>query len=133
MWTIPLRGLVFVLGGLRGRIHGGWLGISRILMYGISGGLNYVWMVHLGGSPYWCILGAIAIECFWAPGHQWTSFRALILRYGPLGLYWWYAQKWWPDHWRLGSFIDGPIAVAEILARATMYGVIIPLFCWAIS
>lgn len=109
-----------ILGGHWRRILGGWLGLRRSFIFAAAPLLCLPVWLH---QPGWVAgLITLAVTLFWAPGHDWTSLRALLLRYGPVGLCWWTAQRWWPDTWRAGGYIDGAFAVAELTAGAVVYG-----------
>ena len=89
------------------------------------------WPLLLTGLPYWGMaLIAGLVTWYWVPGHDWTSLRALVERYGPTPIalgYWWAhtANVNDPQFFRsCGRFIDGPLALAELNAGAWVYGVL---------
>ena len=122
-----------VAGALWRRWHGMGQGprIVRLLV-----AFLLCWPLLFTGLPYWAMgLLALAVTLYWVPGHDWTSARALLLRYGPtpvaLGYLWAHqinladpqALKW-------NRFIDGPLALAELHAGAWVFGtvaLIVPL------
>lgn len=124
-----------VLGALARRFDGGWpkppagsfLNRSRpkILVY-VALGFFAMWPA----LPWWAALpvsGALAV--YWLPGHKLTEWTRAdwLRRYGPVGLYWWWANRPRPDEVADGVdredwFIDGRNAIAELAAGATVYG-----------
>jgi len=68
---------------------------------------------HILGPVFWSVLwGALAL--YWTRGHNWESASALLYRYGPAGLIYRAAFRWWPAKWCDGRYIDGPESVARI-------------------
>lgn len=115
-----------------------------VIGYAIAGAFWRRWMGGWVGGPRWWRILALPVLClpyaildpmafaivapwlivYWAPGHNWTHLGSLIARYGPVGLCYTLAQRFWPQSWRFGSLIDGPIAVAELSAGACMFGIL---------
>jgi hypothetical protein len=113
--------LYIVLGGLWRRIFGGWLHWKRYITISLNIlATAPIWLL----VPWWAALIAHGLNiAYWIKGHEWDHIRPMLLRYGPVGLYWRACILWWPEKWRLGGFIDGPTAVAEVLAGATVWGI----------
>jgi len=111
---------------------GGWLGKIGSEGSGI-GRIPYVLIAAILCSP-WCILawwaGPIALGVsmlFWLPGHKFDNLASVLKRYGPFGLPWHFARRYWPASItiRTGStmLIDGWSAVGELGAGA-MFGAV---------
>lgn len=110
--------------------------------------------VFATSAPAWlccCVTAVITVS--WVPGHSWTKPAYMAVRYGTAPLLvavamalavspWWllYAlcgpaivgAYWTCQRWNLGaglssSFIDGPIAAAELISGAAIYGALIAL------
>lgn len=127
-WIVIL--LAAVLGGLWRRWFGGWPTEGRRWVQ-LSLGASLGAVLALGaGAPWWAAVLSAAAVAFWVPGHRLMEWRLgqWLLRYGPLGIYWWLARKYldrygaavYPAQWA-SPFIDGPFALAEILGGATFY------------
>ena len=121
--------LFFILGALWRRWFGGWPA------YDVPRWFKLLVATALGFFALWPVVTwevafplSIFLVLFWVPGHQlsgWSIWRWL-LRYGPLGIYWWVADRLgprWKHRWNWGPF-DGTISVAELLAGGTFYAVL---------
>ena len=114
------------------RIHGGWLGLGKVLPVFLE--------VTFAGLPWLLIdiyaaLGMSAFAyLFWQgapfwphhvftgePGSGWE--KQCIKRYWHVACAWILADRYWPRHWIVKSFIDGQTSVGELgagfLAAAT--------------
>lgn len=118
-WAFPIIIAYAVAGGFWRRVLGGWLGLPRWIA---------VMMLPALASPliriHWVawLVVSLWMMVFWLPGHKFDDWKALCSRYGGIGLIWTVCQKWWPDHWRLGGFIDGWSSAAEVFAGAVVFG-----------
>jgi hypothetical protein len=112
-----------IVGGLWRRVLGGWLNWNRAVavIFGSVFALPFVLVL-----PHWAWLIPLegAILAYWTIGHKWDHVLPMLKRYGPIGLWWRGAILWWPEKWNKPPFIDGPVAVAEIGAGATFFGII---------
>lgn len=121
-----------ILGGLWRRWFGGWpecdCGRAPKLAAGFLLGFFAVWPA----LPWWAALPISgALLALWLKGHKLQEWDLgdWLRRYGPVGVYWWAAQragKWMERRkieWPLKSKnLDGPFALAEMAAGGTMYG-----------
>ena len=113
-----------VLGGLWRRWHGMGQGpraarlIAAVLL---------CWPAWFALEWYWAAPLTAAVVMYWVPGHDWTNWKKLLVRYGPtpvaLGYIWanW-AHKNDPQTFRRGGLIDGPFAIAELWGGAWVFG-----------
>lgn len=123
-----------ILGGLWRRILGGWLGLPRSICYALSAPLALpIWMAmpwdHMW--PYQAlgaVVATVAVLMFFVvslyPGGRFDSAREVLLKYGPFGIGYVAARRWWPDRWRAGGFIDGWSSVGEVFLGASFYACI---------
>lgn len=110
--------------GLWRRAYGGWLGMSKTALR--WGSVALAWpVVFYSGWLSWPVFGCVWV-LYWSKGHEWTSRSRLLYRYGPPGLVYTLLQRFWPERWRCGGFVDGPIAVAE-LSMGAIIGLVVGL------
>lgn len=137
-------------GAIWRRWLGGWGGGRRSVRFIVVPLLCLPLWVGLWPSPHLWVAVVVTgiLTASWADGHEWTDPKAMLYRYslaptlaaailvaayglpalafamtGPaIALAYWSVQRWWPDRWRAGGWIDGPIAVAELAAGTVIYG-----------
>lgn len=142
MTAAALIAIWAVLGGLWRRILGGWTGLPRSICYALMALLTLpIWLALPWGIwwPY-CALAALVVTAacllFFAvslyPGGKFTDDRAVLLKYGPFGLGYVWAHRYWRDEWNRGGFIDGSNAVGEILLGASFWGSVGILWLWVV-
>jgi hypothetical protein len=136
-------------GGLLRRWLGGWPPFSpRGVKLAAAALLGWPLVVVLGP---WGLIPAAALAASWTPGHDWTSVKALAIRYVPVPTTVAIIGLWHPwmflyvlvgpmivlgyslghrSSWNGigGNFLDGPIALAELWAGAWVYGGLTLLF-----
>lgn len=111
-----------ILGALWRRHWGGWERDHKrwgVVLEGIP--LTWpFWLV----LPWWgaAIASALAIT-FFAPSQR-TDTNAVFLRYGPFGLGYWLAYRYWPETWTLGDFEDGWMSVGALFLGGTFWGTV---------
>ena len=131
-----------VLGGLWRRVFGGWTGLPRSICYALLVPLTTpIWMAMPWGIwwPY-CLMAGLAATgaCLlffvvgFYPGGKFVDDRDVLLRYGPFGLGYVWAHRFWRDEWNTGSFLDGSNSVGEILLGASFWGCIGLLWIWVV-
>jgi hypothetical protein len=64
------------------------------------------------------------------PGGKFTDDRDVLLKYGPFGIGYVLAHRFWRDEWNRGGFIDGSNAVGEIFLGASFWGCVGLLWLW---
>lgn len=117
--------VIAVLGALWRRWFGGWPSIPEARLPKLAAALGLgLWAT----APLpWQIGLPLAglMTAYWVPGHdlQGWALRQWLLRYGPVGAYWWAANRFaFPFRVHYNKALDGPNAFAELAAGATMYG-----------
>jgi hypothetical protein len=139
MTAAALIALWTVLGGCWRRILGGWLGLPRSICYALMAPLMAPVVIFLAQTtwPLWvACLAAIVVTtaCLlffvvsFYPGGKFTDDRDVLLKYGPFGLGYVLAHRFWRDEWNTGSLIDGSNSVGEILLGASFWGSVGLLF-----
>lgn len=133
LWTI--------LGGLWRRILGGWIGLPRSICYALMVPLTLPFFLL---PERWGILPDLALGVVFTaacllffvvslyPGGKFTDDRDVLLKYGPFGLGYVMAHRFWRDEWNAGGFIDGSNAVGEILLGASFWGSVGLLWMWVV-
>ena len=131
-----------ILGGLWRRMFGGWTGLPRSICYGLMFPLTLpIWMTLPWGVmwPYCVIIGltvtSLCLLFFVVslyPGGKFTDDRDVILKYGPFGIGYVLAHRFWRDEWNRGGFVDGSNAVGEILLGASFWGCVGLLWLWVV-
>lgn len=122
-----------VTGGLWRRMFGGWLGRSRVACYAAMIPLcapAHMLIHRQGWALPWSVLAALAVTAvcmlFFVvslyPGGKFVDDRDVLLKYGPFGIGYVLARRFWRDEWNRGGFIDGANAVGEILLGASFWG-----------
>lgn len=111
-----------VVGGIWRRVLGGGGGHRRSLVVATYPALVAPLLLFWPWQAYLAVVAVGALV--WLPGHQWERWQTIVARYGLMGLWWRAVDWWWPRHWRVGRFIDGPFAVAEIGVGATYHGML---------
>lgn len=124
IWLVII--LCIVAGALWRRWHGMGQG-PRWLRLVVA--FLLCWPIFLTWTEWWSGLLSLAITAYWVPGHDWTRWRALLVRYGPtpvaLGYHWAHKKHSAdPKYLQLNWLIDGPLAVAELNAGAWVYGAV---------
>lgn len=126
------------LGGAWRRMLGGWLGLPRSVCYGLSAPLavpvallfgECLWWPYavLGGSAFAVIALAFFVVSF-APGETYDGTGSLK-RYGPFGLGYFLAEKYWPTQWESKC---GWTEIGEGFLGATFYGVVGLAWMWVL-
>ncbi|CUW40261.1 protein of unknown function [Magnetospirillum sp. XM-1] len=102
-----------VLGGLWRRMFGGWTGLPRSICYALMAPLTLpIWLALPWGVywPYSVIAGigstALCLLFFVVslyPGGKFTDDRDVLLKYGPFGIGYVLAHRFWRDEWNRGS------------------------------
>lgn len=121
-----------VLGGLWRRVFGGWSGLPRSICYVLMLPLTLPIWLSLPWGAYWPY-SVIAGVCFTAlillffvvslyPDGKFTDDRDVLLKYGPFGIGYVLAHRFWRNEWNRGGFIDGSNAVGEIFLGASFWG-----------
>jgi hypothetical protein len=64
------------------------------------------------------------------PGGKFTDDRDVVLKYGPFGIGYVLAHRFWRDEWNRGGFIDGSNAAGETLLGASFWGCAGLLWLW---
>lgn len=122
-----------VLGGLWRRAFGGWLGLPRSICYALMAPLMAPVVIFLAQTtwPLWvaCLASIVvtaACLLFFVvslyPGGKFVDDRDVLLKYGPFGLGYVLAHRYWRDEWNTGDLIDGSNSVGEILLGASFWG-----------
>jgi hypothetical protein len=141
MYTAIAVGIIG--GGLFRRWLGGWPPWApRGVKLAVAFLLGWPLVVVLG---WWGLIPAAALAASWVPGHDWTSPKALAIRYVPVPATVAIIGLWYPwmflyalvgpmivlgytlghrSSWNGtgGNFLDGPIALAELNAGVWIYG-----------
>lgn len=142
MTAAALIALWAVLGGLWRRVFGGYTGLPRSICYALMAPLTLpIWLALPWGIwwPY-CAMSAVPITglclLFFVvslyPGGKFTDDRDVLLKYGPFGLGYVWAHRYWRDEWNRGGFIDGSNAVGEILLGSSFWGSVGLLWLWVV-
>ena len=134
-----------VMGGLWRRMFGGWMGLPRSICYTLMAPLALpIWFVpNWGGGALATALGIIgaaslSVACmlFFVvslyPGGKFTDDRDVLLKYGPFGLGYVLAHRYWRDEWNQVGFIDGSNGVGEILLGSSFWGTFGLLWLWVV-
>ena len=129
-----------VLGGLWRRIFGGWTGLPRSVCYALMIPLTLpIWFVL---NAQFGVYSAFALSMLSTalcllffvvslyPGGKFTDDRDVLLKYGPFGIGYVLAHRFWRDEWNRGGFIDGSNAVGEIFLGASFWGCVGLLWLW---
>lgn len=142
MTAAALIALWTVLGGLWRRVLGGYTGLPRSICYALMAPLTLpIWLAAPWGIwwPYAVMIGvsrtALCLLFFvvsFYPGGKFTDDRDVLLKYGPFGLGYVWAHRYWRDEWNRGDFIDGSNAVGEILLGASFWGSVGLLWLWVV-
>ena len=130
-----------IAGGLWRRMFGGWLSLPRgSVCYPLSFLLSAPLGILLFKSLSWyfalpaTIASATLVLLFFVvsfyPGGKFTNDRDVMLRYGPFGIGYVLAHKYWQDKWNTGSFIDGSNAVGEISLGSLFFSVVGIAWFW---
>jgi hypothetical protein len=131
-----------VLGGLWRRVFGGYTGLPRSICYALMAPLTLpIWLAAPWGIwwPYAVMIGvsctALCLLFFvvsFYPGGKFVDDRDVLLKYGPFGLGYVLAHRFWRDEWNTGSLIDGSNSVGEILLGASFWGSVGILWLWVV-
>jgi hypothetical protein len=131
-----------VLGGLWRRVFGGYTGLPRSVCYALMVPLSLpIWLAmpmppggayHFVASMLSTILCLLFFVVSLYPGGKFTDDRDVLLKYGPFGLGYVWAHRYWRDEWNRGGFIDGSNAVGEILLGASFWGSVGLLWLWVV-
>jgi hypothetical protein len=131
-----------VLGGLWRRVLGGYTGLPRSICYALMAPLTLPIWLALPWGIWWPYAVMIGVSCTAAcllffvvsfyPGGKFTDDRDVMLKYGPFGLGYILAHRFWRDEWNSGDFIDGSNAVGEILLGASFWGSVGVLWLWVV-
>jgi hypothetical protein len=132
-----------IAGGLWRRMFGGWTGASRVACYSAMIPLcapAHMLIHQQGWVLPWAVLAALAVTaaCLlffvvsFYPGGKFVDDRDVLLKYGPFGLGYVWAHRYWRDEWNRGGFIDGSNAVGEILLGASFWGSVGLLWLWVV-
>ena len=131
-----------ILGGLWRRMFGGWTGLPRSICYALMVPLTLpVWFFLPWSTAWWPysigvgLLATAACLVFFVvslyPGGKFTDDRDVLLKYGPFGLGYVWAHRFWRDEWNTGSFLDGSNSAGEIFLGASFWGCVGLLWLWA--
>jgi hypothetical protein len=140
MGAVLLVILWAVLGGLWRRMFGGWTGLPRSICYALMVPLTLPIWLALPWGVYWPY-SILAGVCFAAlcllffvvsfyPGGKFVDDRDVMFKYGPFGIGYVLAHRFWRDEWNRGGFIDGSNAVGEIFLGASFWGCVGLLWLW---
>ena len=141
MTAVILMALWTALGGLWRRIFGGWTGASRVSCYAAMVPLmmpGHMLIIRQGWALPWAVLAILAATALCLlffvaslyPGGKFTDDRDVMLKYGPFGIGYVLAHRFWRDEWNRGGFIDGSNAVGEIFLGASFWGCVGILWLW---
>ncbi len=139
--TAALVILWAILGGLWRRMFGGWTGLPRSVCYALMVPLTLpFWLLPerhglLIDSALGLVFTVGALLFFVGslyPGGKFTDDRDVLLKYGPFGLGYVLAHRFWRDEWNRGGFIDGSNAVGEIFLGASFWGCVGLLWLWVV-
>jgi hypothetical protein len=131
-----------VLGGLWRRVFGGYTGLPRSICYALMAPLTLpIWLAAPWGI-WWPYAVMIGVSCTAAcllffvvslyPGGKFVDDRDVMLKYGPFGLGYVAAHRWWRNEWNTGDLIDGSNSVGEILLGASFWGSVGILWLWVV-
>ena len=134
-----------VLGGLWRRVFGGWSGLPRSICYALMAPLTLpIWLMGnwsgstlnaafaVGGSVLLSVACLMFFVVSFYPGGKFVDDRDVMLKYGPFGIGYVLAHRFWRDEWNTGSFLDGSNSVGEILLGASFWGCIGLLWIWVV-
>ena len=108
----------FVAGALWRRWLGGWMGGRRWWRFAALPVL--LWPLFLA-LPWWVALTASAgIACFFADDHKVDGWGA-VRRYGPFGIGYPLAFRFWRSAWNRPPIVDGWTAVGELVLGGTFW------------
>jgi hypothetical protein len=138
------------LGGLWRRVFGGFLSQKRILTYVYMAPLTipltllypieeWYWRLLVGIATYAVVLLFFVVSIY--PGGKFTDDRDVMLKYGPFGIGYILAHKYWKDEWNEtfnkpwypitdNKFIDGSNAVGEISLGALFFAAVGSTWFW---
>ena len=108
-----------ILGALWRRVLGGWGGLRRSWIF--VAGLPLAWPLFMILPPFPALILASACLAFWAPGHEMTDDRKMLLRYGPFAVGWIVARHLKLTDWTsvgeltAGFLFWGALAAAGLL------------------
>ncbi len=133
MTAAALIALWAVIGGLWRRMFGGWTGLPRSICYALMVPLTLpAWLIMPWSAAWWPysvgagLLLTLSSLAFFVvslyPGGEFTNDRDVMLKYGPFGIGYVLAHRFWRDEWNRGGFIDGSNAVGEIFLGASFWG-----------
>ena len=104
------------------RVLGGWLNLRRSLIFAT---MFIMLLPFLSVSVKLWVVVEVASALYWSLGHDYNKWW-ILLRYPIVGASYAYFEKYVGTRKRLGNFIDGYTACAELLI-GFVYGIIIGL------
>jgi len=108
-----------VLGALWRRAFGMENDIARWL-HAVTA-LPLTWPLWFAFEPFTAAVLSAAAILFFFPGHKVDS-PTVWLRYGPFAWGFAWVMPAWPRDWTWGRFIDGGMAVGELILGASFWG-----------
>ena len=115
-----------IVGALWWRWLGGWLGGERWWRFAALPVLVWPFWIVLPALP--ALLASAACGLFFAIGHTFDGWGA-IKRYGPFGLGYPLAFRFWRSRWDRPPFVDGWTAAGELFLGGTFWACV-PLVLW---
>ena len=116
----------FIVGALWRRWMGGWLGGERWVRFAVLPLL--VWPFWLVWSALPALLASAVCGLFFAMAHEFEGWGA-VKRYGPFGLGYPLAFRFWRSSWNWPPFVDGGTAIGELFLVGTFWACV-PLVLW---